>query len=62
MFVSSRTDSIFVTLTGFIDNAISFNFQSWSGMALPSKDIVPYHIPDAATVAPQKFNKMTAIK
>jgi hypothetical protein len=28
MFVSSQTDSIFVTLTGFIDNAISFNFQS----------------------------------
>jgi hypothetical protein len=28
MFVSSQTDSIFVTLTGFIDNTISFNFQS----------------------------------
>jgi hypothetical protein len=44
MFVSSQTDSIFVTLTGFIDNAISFNFgeKLWSGMALPSKDIVPY--------------------
>jgi hypothetical protein len=42
MFVSSETDSIFVTLTGFVDNAISFNFGAKkSGMALPSKDIVP---------------------
>jgi hypothetical protein len=44
MFVSSQTDSIFVTLTGFVDNAISFNFGAkncGAEMALPSKDIVP---------------------
>jgi hypothetical protein len=33
MFVSSQTDSIFVTLTGFVDNAISFNFGAKNGGA-----------------------------